>query len=104
VIATLLILGAAHLAIGLLFAGPFVLKGVERVDAHAAHASWGFRLLIVPGTMLLWPVLARRWWNGDGHPPAERNAHRSAGQGPTGEGGTSKSRAMPGAPAGRKSS
>lgn len=69
---------AAYLVGGLLFAIPFVLVGVKRIDPHAAHGSWGFRMLIFPGTVFLWPLLARRWLAGAGEPPEERNAHRSA--------------------------
>lgn len=60
----LLLIGAAYLFCGLLFAIPFVLVGVGRIDPHATHGSWGFRGLIIPGTMFLWPVLARRWMKG----------------------------------------
>jgi hypothetical protein len=67
-----------YLACGLLFAILFVLVGVNRIDPHARLGSWGFRLLIIPGTMFLWPLLARRWWSGRREPPEERNAHRCA--------------------------
>lgn len=69
---------ALHLAAGVLFAGPFVGFGVARIDPHAARASWGFRLIILPGVILLWPLLAHRWWRGNRHPPEERTAHRLA--------------------------
>ena len=67
-----------YLSSGLVFAIPFVLVGVGRVDPHAAHGSWGFRVLIIPGTMCFWPLLARRWLRGIAHPLGERNAHRCA--------------------------
>lgn len=76
VIGIALALAGTYLAVGLLFSGPFVAVGVGRVDPHAARATWGFRLLIVPGAVLLWPLLARRWLSGLREPPAERNAHR----------------------------
>jgi hypothetical protein len=69
---------AVCLACGLLFAIPFVLVGVKHIDPHAAHGSWGFRLLILPGTIALWPLLLKRWFCGNTHPPEERNAHRLA--------------------------
>ena len=47
-----------YLVIGLLLAVPFVQAGVKRIDPHATRGSWGFRLLILPGTMFLWPLLA----------------------------------------------
>ena len=71
-----LILMGAYLLCGLAFAVPFVLAGAGRIDPHAAHGTWGFRLLITPGTILLWPLLARRWLKGVHEPPEERNAHR----------------------------
>jgi hypothetical protein len=74
----LLLLAGLYLACGLAFAVPFVLVGVGRIDPHAAHGSWGFRVLIVPGTMFLWPLLARRWLKGVHEPPPENNAHRCA--------------------------
>ena len=76
--ATFLILIGAYLACGLVFAIPFALVGVKKIDPHAKHGSWGFRLLIIPGTMALWPLLARRWFKGVNEPPEENNAHRCA--------------------------
>jgi len=76
--AFLLILMGAYLLCGLGFAVPFAFFGVGKIDPHAAHGSWGFRFLIMPGTILLWPLLARRWLKGVHEPPEERNAHRCA--------------------------
>ena len=76
--ATFLITLGIYLACGLAFAIPFALVGVKRIDPHAAHGSWGFRLLIMPGTMFLWPLLARRWIKRNHEPPEERNPHRDA--------------------------
>jgi hypothetical protein len=78
VIATLLILGGIYVICGFLFAVLFVLLGVKKIDPHAAHASWGFRLLIIPGAVAFWPVLLRRWMKGVLEPPEERSAHRQA--------------------------
>lgn len=75
----ILLLGVAfYLLCGLLFAIPFVAIGVGKIDPHAADGSWGFRLLIVPGTIFLWPLLASRWLRGSHEPPEERNSHRCA--------------------------
>jgi membrane protein implicated in regulation of membrane protease activity len=72
-----------YLAGGLVLAVPFALFGVGRIDPHAAHGSWGFRLLIIPGATALWPWLLRRWLKGVHEPPVEGNAHRrAAGQWP----------------------
>lgn len=67
------------LAIGLLFSLAFVTVGVQRVDRGAIGAPWGFRLLLIPGATMLWPLLLARWLRGRGT-PEERNAHRAAAQ------------------------
>ena len=72
----LLGLAGLYLGIGLVFAIPFVLAGAQRMDPHARYGSWGFRLLILPGTMALWPLLLWRWIKGVSAPPEEHNAHR----------------------------
>lgn len=69
----------AYAGLGIIFAIAFLFFGASRVDPVAKDGSWGFRLLILPGCVALWPILARRWWSG-GPPPSERNAHRDAAQ------------------------
>ena len=71
-----LLLLAIYFACGFLFAIPFIFAGVKKVDPHAAPGSWGFRLLIIPGTLAFWPLLLRRWLKGISTPPEECNAHR----------------------------
>jgi len=66
-----------YLAVGLLFAVPFVTRGVGRIDPTARSATWGFRLIIIPGAVALWPLLLTRWVSGR-VAPEERNAHRRA--------------------------
>lgn len=58
----LLRLLALHIALGALFAIAFHARGLARLDAAAAQGSTGFRLLVTPGVIALWPLLARRWW------------------------------------------
>ena len=47
----------AYLALGVVFAVPFVLRWAERLDPAAGGGSVGFRVLIFPGAVLLWPLL-----------------------------------------------
>jgi hypothetical protein len=54
------------LVIGVLFAG----FGVARVVPAAAGGSPLFRLLIVPGAALLWPLVAVRWIRSSTRRPA----------------------------------
>lgn len=51
----------AYVVAGALFAPAFVALGVDRLDVRAAGAAWTFRLLMVPGSALFWPLLAIRW-------------------------------------------
>jgi len=76
--ATFLIALGIYLACGFVFAIPFALFGAKHVDPHAAHGSWGFRLLIIPGVMAFWPLLLKRWTSGGKNPPVESTAHRVA--------------------------
>lgn len=49
-----------YFGIGLLFALFFVIAGIIRMDAATKHSGWGFRLLMFPGAIALWPILLRR--------------------------------------------
>jgi hypothetical protein len=67
-----------YLALGLLFAVPFSLAGAAKIDPGAREGTWGFKLIVLPGAVALWPLLLRRWIAGRPEPPAESNAHRRA--------------------------
>lgn len=54
---------AFYLGCGLLFAIAFVVKGLEKTDEGAHGCSIGFRIIIIPGTMVFWPFLLRKWIN-----------------------------------------
>lgn len=78
-IASLLVHAAGlYLAVGLAFAIPFVILGIGRIDPAASESGWGFRLVVLPGCMAMWPLLLWRWVAGAGKPPAEHNSHRDA--------------------------
>ena len=59
--AALVTLATAYVGAGVIVAPLFVAVGVGRVDVRAANAGWGFRVLILPGSVLLWPLVLRRW-------------------------------------------
>jgi len=73
---SLVLLVELYLGLGLLFALFFVTKGAGKIDPTAKAGTLGFRLLIIPGTMAFWPLLAKRWWQGMAEPPEEKNPHR----------------------------
>jgi hypothetical protein len=52
-----------YLLAGLIFAIPFVTFGVGRIDGGAKESRWGFRLIVIPGVIALWPLLLRSWLN-----------------------------------------
>ena len=52
---------ALYLGAGVLFAPPFLARGIERVDSSASGSSIAFRLIVTPGVVALWPILARKW-------------------------------------------
>ncbi len=57
-----LTVAGAYLLAGLLFAIPFAWRGAGALEPVAREGTLGFRLLILPGAVTLWPLLALRWW------------------------------------------
>jgi len=70
-----------YLGIGALVAVWMHAGGLRRVDTTAAHGTVGFRVLITPALVLLWPLILKRALRGAGRPPVERNPHRDAAKG-----------------------
>lgn len=56
----LLFLFYAYLAIGFVFGLWFVFRGIDRLDTDIHGSSWRTRLILLPGTVGLWPVLLRK--------------------------------------------
>ena len=46
---------------GAIVSVPFLLWGVGRVEPNA-RGSWAFRALLVPGVLLIWPLVLWRWF------------------------------------------
>jgi hypothetical protein len=57
-----------YAAFGAVFGVAFVARGAARTDPAARGAGLGFRTAILPGVVLLWPVLAWRWWSARAEP------------------------------------
>ena len=64
----LLIIAGIYLLLGLVFAIPFVIKGAQKIDHGADGGSIGFRIIIIPGTMVFWPFLLKKWIKAIKHP------------------------------------
>lgn len=58
---TLVALSQAWGALGALVAVAFVTVGIGRIDPDA-RGAYAFRPLIIPGVILLWPLVLWRWW------------------------------------------
>ncbi len=67
-----------YVGLGLLVAPLVVFWGAPRFDSAVSGSSRGFRLIVIPGVVLLWPILVFRSIRGGGESPIESNAHRRA--------------------------
>lgn len=65
-----------YLGGGVLVAIVIVSFGLTRLDSEAESAGIGFRMLIFPGTIALWPILLKRYISGGGEPPLQKDPHR----------------------------
>lgn len=50
-----------YAAVGVVFAVAFAWRGAGRLDASARAGTAGFRLIILPAALALWPLLAWKW-------------------------------------------
>jgi len=57
-----------YLLLGVLFVVPFLLKGLTKVDAGAHGGTIGFKIIIIPGVIVFWPLLLRKWMKANHHP------------------------------------
>jgi hypothetical protein len=74
VFATWLVRAAAvYVAVGVAFSAFLLVRGLRRFDEAAAQGGLGFRLLVLPGMVALWPLLLVMWRRGEA--VQERNAH-----------------------------
>ena len=61
IINLLLTITGIYLVCGFLFAVAFVFKGVQRIDERARNSTTGFKITIIPATMVFWPFLLLKW-------------------------------------------
>lgn len=66
----------AYIYTGMVFALAFVLFGASRIDHGAKGAGAGFRAIIFPGAVALWPLLLVRWVRGVSEAPIQKDPHR----------------------------
>ena len=52
---------SVYLVLGLIFAVLFITKGLGSVDEGAKGSGIGFRIILIPGTVVFWPILLKKW-------------------------------------------
>jgi hypothetical protein len=57
----ILMIVALYFFAGILFAIFFSIKGIQKVDPSTHGSGLGFRIIIIPGVVTLWPVLLIKW-------------------------------------------
>ncbi|MEL6599340.1 MAG: hypothetical protein AAGK98_09540 [Pseudomonadota bacterium] len=57
---TLQMIAQAYAAIGAAIGGVFLVWGISQVEPNA-DGAWSFRPLLIPGMILLWPLVLWRW-------------------------------------------
>ena len=58
---TILIIIVIYLICGFVFAIPFVIKGADKIDEGGQGSTWGFKIIIIPATIVFWPLLLKKW-------------------------------------------
>ena len=61
IVAIIFYIVTIYLVVGFLFMIPFIIKGVNKIDEDAPGSSIGFRIIIIPGVIVFWIVLLRKW-------------------------------------------
>jgi len=74
IVETGLALLGIYLLLGVVFSVPFLLRGAARIDPDAAEGSVGFKMLVLPGVVALWPLLIGPWRRSSQR--SERSPHR----------------------------
>jgi len=57
----ILVLATLYFGSGVVVAFAFVLIGFRRATPDVGTMTVGARLLILPGSIVLWPIVLRRW-------------------------------------------
>lgn len=50
------------LTVGGIVAALFLTIGIDRIDEDS-HGAYAFRPLLIPGILLIWPMVIWRWWS-----------------------------------------
>ncbi len=61
IIAVILMAFPVYLICGIIFTFFFIPMGLKKIDEDVPGSSWGFRIIIIPGCILLWALLLNKW-------------------------------------------
>ena len=75
----ILTLVAVYLLLGVLFVIPFLMKGLSKIDEGVNGSTIGFKIIIIPGVIVFWPVLLKSWVKNlkHGGTKAQRNTEKA---------------------------
>jgi hypothetical protein len=57
----ILVIILAYMVAGVLFATIFVTRLIHVIDETTTGSPWSFRLVIFPGCVIFWPLLAKKY-------------------------------------------
>ncbi len=60
-VTAILLIVFIYLMMGVVFVIPFLWKGISKVDEGTRHGTIGFKIIIIPGVIVFWPVLLNKW-------------------------------------------
>jgi len=80
IIEIILIVVGIYLLLGVLFVIPFLLKGLTKVDEGTHGSTIGFKIIIIPGVIVFWPVLLSKWMKNRNH--RDTKSQRNTGKTP----------------------
>ena len=59
----------AYLSLGTIFSIPFLVKWIHRLDEATYESGLAFKLTILPGSIIFWPVLLKKYWKSKSERP-----------------------------------
>lgn len=65
---------AIYACIGILIAIPFAFLAAHRILPEPADMTFGARVLIIPGAIIVWPIVLKRWLQSNSSGPSSRQS------------------------------
>ena len=61
IVSLVFIVLGVYLMGGIVFTILFQIKGLSKIDEGVHDSTIGFRIIIIPGCIMFWPVLLKKW-------------------------------------------